>query len=144
MSKHPLRVYKNMLLIAKRLPDAAKREGALAEIRNAFRANAGASCQEEIAELLKGAEAKISYLKIVTPRPKGLRAGGNKGDGSVLSADSGSQTFAYGESTTGTQNGTKVPLASRDYTEAVGRHIKSVRRQHFMDRGVPPPRSPMQ
>ena len=134
MSSPPLRVYKNLLLMARRLPDASKREAALAQIRGAFRANKAAS-GVELQKMLLAAESKVSYLKIVTPRPKGC-----------FSADAGAQTTTYGSAyggAGGDRGGAKPLLEQRDYSQAVGRHHKSVRRQHFLDRGVAPPRSPM-
>ena len=136
MSSHPLRVYKNLLLMARRLPDASKREAALAQIRGAFRANKAAS-GVELQKMLLAAESKVSYLKIVTPRQKGCFSADDAG--AVQTTTYGS---AYGGAG-GDRGAAKPLLEQRDYSQAVGRHHKSVRRQHFLDRGVAPPRSPM-
>ena len=73
MSNNTLRVYKNLLLLAKRLPDPLKRLTVRQQIRDAFRAHREAGTSEAD-ELIREAEAKISYLRIVTPKSN-LRGG---------------------------------------------------------------------
>ena len=138
-----LRVYKNLLLLAKRLPKPAERESALQRIRSAFRQNCDAS-SSEADELVREAEAKISYLKIVTPRSN--RAGTAAVGGATSDGASGVKHYVY----TGKEGGgatlvhgpganTKIPLDQRDYSHAQAYANRSIRRQYFMDRGVKNP-----
>eukprot|EP00937_MAST-01D_sp_MAST-1D-sp2_P004048 g4048.t1 len=136
-SAHALHVYRNLILLAKRLPDS-KRADALAQIRCAFREHRGAA-GEAAGALVRKAEETVSYLKIVTPKSK------FEGSGKRAGADAGTKQYVYTKD--GVLEGAaaataKIPLSDRDYSDAVQRHTRSVRRQHFMDRGVAAPNGP--
>ncbi|CAM9609276.1 unnamed protein product [Choristocarpus tenellus] len=65
-----LRIYRQMLRLASRLPDVAKREDTARIVRSGFKENSGVVDQEKLAALLREAESKVGFLKIVTPRAK--------------------------------------------------------------------------
>lgn len=84
-----------------------------------------------MAALLQRAQAQLGFLKIVTPR---------------AAAPEGVKRFVY-------RNGQRIELDAQGQTNEEGarwklqdveaglkRHHQLLRRQHFMDRGVAPPR----
>ena len=138
MSNNTLRVYKNLLLLAKRLPDRSKRFTVRQQIRDAFRAHREAGTSEAD-ELIREAEAKISYLRIVTPKSN-LSGGVRSREQDAASEkhyiytgkDGGSRVEGPGV------GGSKTPISQRDYSDARAQATRSIRRQHFMDRGINP------
>ena len=61
-------LYKKMLLLARALPDTARRETALTSIRNGFRAHAAESDEAAVQKLLAEAQKHVSFMKIVGRR----------------------------------------------------------------------------
>ncbi|OQS06143.1 hypothetical protein THRCLA_20431 [Thraustotheca clavata] len=114
--------YKKLIKLARSVP-VDQREATLEKIRTEFRTHKDVATAEELDQLLRKAQSKISYLKIVTPkRSASSRLGnhfvyknGQRYDGSEAIAD-----------------GAKVK--TQDYNEMMKKHVQLVRRQHFMDR----------
>lgn len=75
---HPLQLYRRLLRLASRLP-AGDSAPALARLRSAFRAGAGESSPAAIRALLADANARLGYLRIVTPRMAGEDEAGVRG-----------------------------------------------------------------
>ncbi|TMW60352.1 hypothetical protein Poli38472_000394 [Pythium oligandrum] len=121
-------LYKKLLKLAKSLPDAAKRDATMEQIRAEFRSHRDVTDPKEIAALVQRAQSKIGFLKIVTPR---------------TTADAGVKSYVY-------KNGARVEgekameegarYKTEDFDLNMRRHTQLVRRQHFMDRKSPPPR----
>ena len=123
--KYVLRMYKNFLTLAKRLPPE-KAVSAISSIRTGFREGGAETNVDRIADLLKVAESKLGYLKVVSPRrPKDAsKQGGNTylvKDGKVVPG-----SVSYDRSTLKTSNG----ICPQD----LKRHQQLLRRQYFMDR----------
>lgn len=73
MSQHRaqvLRAYRELLGLVRRLPEA-QRASALAEARQSMRQHAAETSEERQQELFKQLAAKISFLRVVTPRRPG-------------------------------------------------------------------------
>ncbi|KAJ0398884.1 hypothetical protein P43SY_001328 [Pythium insidiosum] len=122
-------LYKKLLRLAKSIPDATKRESTVQQIRAEFRSHLDSSDPKEISALLQRAQSKIGFLKIVTPRER---------------SDSGRTNFVYmkGERVDGdsvSDEGARYKTA--DFESNLRRHNQLLRRQHFLDRGVAPPKS---
>ena len=132
-----LRVYKNLLLLARRLPDPSKRSLVRQQIRDAFREHREAGTSEAD-DLIREAEAKISYLRIVTPKSNGSRIT-RPGDDAA-----GVKHFVYTGKDGSSRvdgpgvGGSNTPISQRDYSDAQAQATRSIRRQHFMDRGINP------
>ncbi|EQC40710.1 hypothetical protein SDRG_01782 [Saprolegnia diclina VS20] len=114
--------YKKLLKLAKSVPQE-QRAQTLEKVRHEFRAHEGAATPEELDQLLRKAQSKISYLKIVTPKKSSsstqgshfVYKNGQRIDGRELSADS-------------------ATIKTHDYNAMMTKHVQLVRRQHFMDR----------
>ncbi|CAM9091123.1 unnamed protein product, partial [Phaeothamnion confervicola] len=74
--KHILHVYKQLLAMSRRLPSEKEREAALRGVREGFRGNLGVQDQERVGTLLREAESRLGFLKIVTPGRGGRVDGG--------------------------------------------------------------------
>jgi hypothetical protein len=61
-----LRVYKQLLMQASRLPQAES-AAAVSAIREGFRSHAGEN-EEQVGTLLQEAQSRLSFIKMVTPR----------------------------------------------------------------------------
>ena len=68
-------LYKKMLLLSRSIPDAAKRAGAVASVRDGFRAHARETDADAVAALLRGAEKHVSFMKIVGRRTPNAQKG---------------------------------------------------------------------
>ncbi|OQR99726.1 hypothetical protein ACHHYP_04620 [Achlya hypogyna] len=114
--------YKKLVKLAKTVP-GEQRALAMEKVRAEFRSHKGAASPAELDELIRKAQSKISYLKIVTPKKSSSSSLGNhfvykngqRIDGRSL--EEGSSTI-------------KTP----DYNAMMQKHVQLVRRQHFMDR----------
>jgi len=108
---------------AKCIPEPAKREKALEEIRHRFRENASKKDADSLAKLLELAEAKLSYLKIVTPKSiRGTKASKTK----FIMKD--------GKLVEGSAQSDKKAFKSGVDPDDLARHHHLMRRQYFMDR----------
>jgi hypothetical protein len=125
--------YKRLLQLARRLPTAADHAKARSQIRAAFRASAAERDPAAIAELLRTAQEKLSYLRMVTPRLPEEASGR-----STLSVVSGSvvQGPAERRSSGGAANSSYGP-GSLD-PDSVRTHQQQLRRFQFGDRMVRP------
>jgi hypothetical protein len=70
-----LTMYKNMLRVAKGIPNAQSRLETIDKIRHEFRHNSTQSDPAAIETLLTQANSNLGYLKIVTPRKSGQQTG---------------------------------------------------------------------
>jgi hypothetical protein len=91
------------------------------QVRSSFRLNAGAA-GESRGEMLKAAESKLSYLKMVTPRRP--------------QSQTGSQTYVYQAGSGGVAEGKarmveKIALSQRDHSDSRARHESLMHRQYF-------------
>lgn len=124
LSSHAVtRLYREMLRAVRQLPEA-DRSGALQEVRIGFRKHAHEKSQKEIDGLLKIAQGRLGYIKIVTPRRPENQAGVKRfivKDGSVA------------EGSDGLARAGLVQHAGI-YPDDIARHKYLIERQHFMHR----------
>eukprot|EP00123_Amoebidium_parasiticum_P020177 comp44137_c0_seq1/m.47504 comp44137_c0_seq1/g.47504 ORF comp44137_c0_seq1/g.47504 comp44137_c0_seq1/m.47504 type:complete len:133 (-) comp44137_c0_seq1:26-424(-) len=74
-----LRLYRNILRQIYLMPNELQRHGAWAEARGLFRMHASETDPKAIDALVGEGEAKLKYLRMVTPRMKGAKTeGGHK------------------------------------------------------------------
>ena len=134
----PLHLYRRLLRLAARLP-AAESSSALARVRAAFRAGAGETSPEAVRALLSDANARLGYLRIVTPRARDgedevAGAGASSGSGSrryVVSA-AGELVPVDGGGGGGGGGGFSTYAGGRSLDEAdVRRHRANIDRFHF-------------
>jgi len=130
----PLHLYRRLLRLAARLP-AAESSSALARVRAAFRAGAGETSPEAVRALLSDANARLGYLRIVTPR---ARDGEDEEAGSSSRSGSGAQRYvisAAGELVPvdgGGGGGFSTHAGGRSLDDAdVRRHRANIDRFHF-------------
>ncbi len=68
-----LRTYRELLTLIRKLPQT-QRDQALVEAKSAVRAHQHETDAAKVSDLLKQMAAKISYLRVITPRTPGERA----------------------------------------------------------------------
>ncbi|KAG9415897.1 hypothetical protein AC1031_000283 [Aphanomyces cochlioides] len=122
MEKTVRTAYKKLIKLAKSLP-AEQRPDTLDKIRHEFRSNAGISTPAELDQLVMKAQSKISYLKIVSPK---------------RTPQSSPQRFVYKDGqrldSHGMDSESNAKYKTTDFDAMMKRHVKLIRRQHFMDR----------
>jgi hypothetical protein len=113
-----LRAYKNLLKMARKLPDSKRRDATYNDIKSEFRRNHDEVDPLRIEEMLLKAQSSLGYLKIVTPK---IRTAGQAGITKIV----------YGSS-----DG-KVSKAVSNWTgnnldpDQVKRHYRSLNRAGF-------------
>jgi hypothetical protein len=132
-SQRVLSSYRRLLTLAQRLPTPQDRASAAGQIRAAFRAARGEADPELIASLLRTAQDKLSYLRMVTPRQPGEASSATRMaviDGEVVvlgqrARQAGKAQSAYG--------------AGNMDPDQVRRHESLLQRMRFANRpgGVP-------
>ncbi|RHX99219.1 hypothetical protein DYB25_003008 [Aphanomyces astaci] len=122
MEKSVRTAYKKLIKLAQSLP-ADQKPTALDKIRHDFRSHGVISTAEELDKLVMKAQSKISYLKIVTPK---------------RTPQSGPQRFIYKDGkrldSQSLDDGGNRTIKTTDVNAMMERHVKLIRRQHFMDR----------
>ncbi|KAF0756779.1 hypothetical protein DYB37_000106 [Aphanomyces astaci] len=122
MEKSVRTAYKKLIKLAQSLP-ADQKPTALDKIRHDFRSHGVISTAEELDKLVMKAQSKISYLKIVTPK---------------RTPQSGPQRFIYKDGkrldSQSLDDGGNPTIKTTDVNAMMERHVKLIRRQHFMDR----------
>jgi Complex 1 protein (LYR family) len=92
LSKQVLSTYRRLLHLAKKLPKSDQ-VSAISTIRSTFRSNKGEQSKENVQTLLREAQSKISYLKIVTPKdPTLYDSSPNASSDSTLDSSMGSKS----------------------------------------------------
>eukprot|EP00744_Colponema_vietnamica_P021500 GILI01030738.1.p1 GENE.GILI01030738.1~~GILI01030738.1.p1 ORF type:complete len:154 (-),score=19.03 GILI01030738.1:51-461(-) len=124
-SSSVLTTYRQILKLCRRLP-LDRRASAFEEARTTFRTNKNVSDPKEIEELLKTAESKMSFMKMITPRPAGIHVEENAGyyiyrGGEILNAN------APREKKAGFSNWYAGNIDPAD----LARHKRLLDRQHF-------------
>lgn len=140
MENRALIAYKRMLSLAKRLP-VEERASAIANIREAFHKGKGETNPDAIADMLKQANSKISYLKMVTPKDHTSSQGATREilvDGKLHSISNLTDVNLK----EGEKRISQTELTGYIDPELYKRHNQLLRRMQFLDRGMPPPRSP--
>lgn len=127
-----LAIYRRMLRLSKRLP-AAERGPALVQIRAAFRDNASETRADKVAELIRVAQQKLGYIRIVTPREPGddTESGGGVSryvihDGKLVSASTVDAQITNPGGADATREWVDPALLAR--------HEAGMRRFRFLDR----------
>lgn len=123
-----LRAYKELLSLIKRLPDT-RRSAAWSEARHTMRQHAGEQDAARQQEFFKQLVAKISFLRIATPRQAG----------ELSSIGSGHYVLREGKLVEGSGEtaGARVADGTISMDEARQRHAQLRKRQFF---GREPPR----
>lgn len=123
-----LAAYKELLSLIRRLP-ADRQAQALTEARATMRQHAGEADLGRQSDLFKQLAAKISFLRMVTP----------KRPGETSSIGAGHFVLRDGELVPGVGRsaGTRVADGKMSMSEAYERHEQLLRRQHF---GRAPPK----
>ncbi|PRW58567.1 LYR motif-containing [Chlorella sorokiniana] len=134
MSQHRsqvLRAYRELLGLVRRLPEG-QRASALAEARQAMRQHAAEPAEDRQQELFKQLVAKVSFLRVVTPRLPG----------EVSSIGTGHYVMRDGKLVEGAGRsaGARVADGTISMDEARQRHQQLLQRQHFGRE--PPPYNP--
>ena len=72
-------MYRNMLKIARGISPEKKRQDAIQSVRSQFREHAGEEDTNKIAELLTKANSSLGYLKMISPKMRGVGSGQQTG-----------------------------------------------------------------
>jgi hypothetical protein len=114
-----LRMYKNMLKLAKSLPPE-KKASAITTIRQEFRSHSQEDNNEVVHKLLKKAESSLGYMKIISPHIKAKQSGVTT---IRFSSEEGKVTSKAYSNWTG----------SNMDPDSVKRHYNSLKRAGFQD-----------
>ncbi|ETV97905.1 hypothetical protein H310_09224 [Aphanomyces invadans] len=122
MEKSVRTAYKKLIKLAQSLP-AEQKPVALDKVRHEFRSHGVITSSDQLDKIVMKAQSKISYLKIVTPKraPQTSPQRYIYKDGKRLDPGCIDQS-------------TNATIKTVDFNAMMERHVKLVRRQHFMDR----------
>lgn len=128
-----LKAYRDLVDVVRRSRPASDRESKLEEARATIRANAHQGEESKRADLLKELVARVSYLRIVTPKSG---RGRHKRESGVFVVREGELVEGSGETLGQRVNDGKISMQ-----EAHEYHNRLLKRQYYGK--TPPPQSPM-
>lgn len=121
-------MYKQLIRTSKLLPTEKERKRSLTEVRAEFRAHANDDSNESLQKLMKLAESRLGFLRVITPS---RTPGGSSGD----PLNSGRFTMRKGElEAGGTMMQDKALKTGGVDPDHLARHKYLLERQHFMHR----------
>ena len=128
-----LKAYRDFVDVVRRSRPASAREAKLDEVRAAMRANAHVTEESKQLDLLKQLVARVSYLRIVTPKSG---RGRHKRESGTFVVREGELVEGSGQS-----QGMRVNDGKISMQEAHEYHNRLLKRQYFGK--TPPPQPPM-
>lgn len=128
-----LKAYRDFVDVVRRSRPASEREAKLEEVRAKVRANASETDETKKVDLLKQLVARVSYLRIVTPKSG---RGRHKRESGTFVVREGELVEGSGEIA-----GTRVNDGKISMQEAHEYHNRLLKRQYYGR--TPPPQSPM-
>ena len=136
LSKHRaqvLKAYRDFVDVVRRSRPASERDAKLDEVRAAVRANVHENEESKQLDLLKQLVARVSYLRIVTPKSG---RGRHTREGGTFVVRKGELVEGSGETLGMRVNDGKISMQ-----EAHEYHNRLLKRQYYGK--TPPPQSPM-
>lgn len=128
-----LKAYRDFVDVVRRSRPASERESKLEEVRATVRANVNETDESKQLDLLKQLVARVSYLRIITPKSG---RGRHKREGGIFVVREGELVEGSGETP-----GLRVNDGKISMQEAHEYHNRLLKRQYYGK--PPPPQSPM-